>query len=1115
MQLCNNQANPPLVSLQQKLIEHSNSQPERAVYTFINESSEKSLNFKQLLCEVNKIINVLQQQCQPGDRVLIIYKPGFDFISAFLGCLAYGAIAVPLYPPGLNQKSLNGVEHVINDCQPTLILTETDLAERLTTFSKYVKLITTDNLLPMLQTPTNLPPFDPQKIAFIQYTSGSTGTPKGVMISQQNLLTNLQQICQLFQHDSNSIGVIWLPPYHDMGLIGGILQPLYIGFSVILMAPMTFIQKPLRWLEAISRYKATTSGGPNFAYDLCVDRISDEEIAKLDLSHWRVAFNGAEPIAAKTIQAFSEKFAAAGFNQQAFLPCYGMAETTLIISGRQTDRNINVDKDQILERQVVLSSATESQNHVSCGSAVSGVEFEIVDPDKQKLLSADQVGEIWVRGNNVSVGYWGKNELSHQTFQATITDQQSQKTWLRTGDLGFIHQGELYISGRQKDLIIIRGKNYFPQDLEQSFSTSYSDFKTDAAAAFAITVDGEEKLVVMQEIKRTRIKKIDGEAAMEAIRQTISQQHELQAYAILLVKQGAIPKTTSGKVRRFMCRSMYQQKTTNPLFQWQFEQNSQMDLSTILPEEFDGKDSLPMIQHWMRQYLCSSAGFTPDSVDLTLSLTHFGLDSLQVATLASEISNSYQTTISVVQLAEHESIDDLCRYLSVIIDVKNSLKRLLPEQQQNFAQALTEQLQQQQTLPDSVVSEQFYCFEKSAEYADFSKRYDAIEKLEHNPFFPVLDGVNTNLISIQDHEFINYSTNNFLGLSGHPRINQASVNAIQQYGSSVSASRLISGERALHQQLEQKLADFVGCEDALVFVGAATTNVSTVGHLFGEKDLILYDEYSHDSLLQGIKLSHADSQPFAHNSFDDLEKRLIKVRHRYQKVLIFIEGLYSMDGDIPDLPKFIELKKKYHTWLMVDECLSIGVVGATGRGIGEHYDINRQDVDIWMGGISKALASCGGYIAANKLLITYLKYTCPGFIFTTGMSPANTAASLECLKILIEQPEIVQRLRDRVNLFMHLAKEKGFNIGKCDGAAIVPIIIGNSNYCIGIYRGLFQNGINVQPILYPAVAENSARLRFSLNASHSEKQIRYTIDTLFEVYNQLTSNVAIADTCDS
>ena len=345
---------------------------------------------------------------------------------------------------------------------------------------------------------------------------------------------------------------------------------------------------------------------------------------------------------------------------------------------------------------------------------------------------------------------------------------------------------------------------------------------------------------------------------------------------------------------------------------------------------------------------------------------------------------------------------------------------------------------------------------------------------------------------------INWSSYNYLGLSGDPEVTRAAQEAVERYGTSVSASRVASGEKPLHRELEQELARFLGCEDSIVTVSGHGVFVTVIGHLMGPQDLILHDSLAHDCILGGSKLSGAKRRPFPHNDFEALEKQLAQLRPHYRRVLIAIEGVYSMDGDVAPLPRFVELKKKYKTLLLVDEAHSIGVVGETGRGVGEHHRIERTDVDLWMGTMSKSLASCGGYVAGSKTLVNFLKYTVPGFVYSVGMSPANTAAALEALHQIEAHPEKVHRLHERSALFLKVARERGIDTGFASGSAVVPAILGNSLHSLQVSEALRQRGINVQPILYPAVEETAARLRFFVTATHTEQQIRETIEVLAE-----------------
>ncbi len=397
------------------------------------------------------------------------------------------------------------------------------------------------------------------------------------------------------------------------------------------------------------------------------------------------------------------------------------------------------------------------------------------------------------------------------------------------------------------------------------------------------------------------------------------------------------------------------------------------------------------------------------------------------------------------------------------------------------------------------VAEELYNVELFPEVQELEQRIGLAAAFGlKNPYFNVHERVTNDTSVIGGRTMINWSSYNYVGLSGDAHVTKAAQDAVERYGTSVSASRIASGEKPLHRELETELAQFLGCEDSVVMVSGHGVFVTVIGHLMGDGDLILHDSLAHDCIMGGAKLSGAKRRPFPHNDVAALEKQLEQLRPHYKRVLIAVEGVYSMDGDISPLPEYIRLKKKYGALLLVDEAHSIGVLGARGRGVGEHYGVVRSDVDLWMGTMSKSLASCGGYVAGSKTLIQYLKYTTPGFVFSVGITPANAAAGLESLKQLQQHPEKVQRLHERARLFLQLAREKGIDTGMAGGSAVVPAIVGNSLHSLQLSEALRQRGINVQPILYPAVEETAARLRFFVTATHTEQQIRETIEVLAE-----------------
>ncbi|MDT5218088.1 MAG: hypothetical protein QOF15_193, partial [Mycobacterium sp.] len=367
-----------------------------------------------------------------------------------------------------------------------------------------------------------------------------------------------------------------------------------------------------------------------------------------------------------------------------------------------------------------------------------------------------------------------------------------------------------------------------------------------------------------------------------------------------------------------------------------------------------------------------------------------------------------------------------------------------------------------------------------------------------NPYFVINDGVTRDTSIINDAKVINFSSYNYLGMSGHPAVAEAVSDAVRRWGSSCSASRLLSGEKPIHRQLELALADLLGTEDAIALVSGHATNVTVIGHLLGDGDLVIHDSLAHDSIVQGCKLSGATRRPFPHNDHAALDELLTNIRHQYRRVLIIIEGVYSQDGDIPDLPAFIEVKRKHDALLMIDEAHSIGVLGETGGGIGEHFGVDRTDVELWSGTMSKALAGCGGYIGGSRDLIEFLKYTTPGFVYSVGMPPPIAAASLAAIHTMRSEPEHIKRLHELSALFVKLAREAGFNTGEAEGTPIIPCIVGSSMTALKLSNALMRRGINTNPILYPAVPEDEARLRFFITSCHSEEQIRYAVTVLAE-----------------
>lgn len=558
------------------------SEPDRPSYVYLSdgELDEISITYKELERQAKAIAVWLLDHGAYHERVLLLYPPGLEYLAAYFGCLYAGAVAVPAYPPRLNRPTPR-IQGIVADAGAHFALTTGDILSDLERRFEQTPDLQELNWLDTRIVPAGLesawhePKIAPADLAFLQYTSGSTSQPKGVMVTHANLLHNLQQIYESFHLFDPSIiqsGVVsWLPTYHDMGLIGGILGSLYGGIKLTILSPLAFLQRPLRWLQAISRYGAGISGGPNFAYDACIEKVKPEVIETLDLSGWKLAFSGAEPVRPNTLERFAEIFAPSGFRKEAFFPCYGLAEATLFVTGGDGPTGaklLPVSRSGLENGQAVLVNPDEqgSVRVVSCGKPRLEQEILIVDPDTNIPCQDGCIGEIWLQGGSVAEGYWDRLEETQRVFRAH-PEIDHEGAFLRTGDLGFLWDSELYISGRLKDLIIIRGANHYPQDIELTVENSHSALQSSGGAAFSVEVNGEEKLVVLQEVNR-QSRHGDLSEAIQAIRMAISENHDLQVYEILLIRPMTIPKTSSGKIQRHACKKAYLDGSLEVLQGW-------------------------------------------------------------------------------------------------------------------------------------------------------------------------------------------------------------------------------------------------------------------------------------------------------------------------------------------------------------------------------------------------------------------------------------------------------------------------------------------------------------------------------------------------------------------
>ncbi|MBV6449477.1 MAG: D-alanine--poly(phosphoribitol) ligase subunit 1 [Anaerolineales bacterium] len=659
----------------------ADEQPDHLAYRYLqdNEADILTTTYGELDRRARAIGAWLDSHHARGERVLLLYPAGLDYIASFFGCLYAGAVAVPAYPPRLN-RPVPRIQAIVADSQAKFALTTSTILHNIEQrFEQSPDLhalswLNTEQVSPSLEAEWRDPNINADTLAFLQYTSGSTSQPKGVMLTHGNLMHNLKAIRHGFQLDVTDTGVFWLPSYHDMGLIGGILEPMFMSVASTLMSPVSFLQKPFRWLDAISKYKATTSGAPNFAYDLCVDKIAPEQLETLDLSAWKLAFCGAEPIRPETLERFARTFGLVGFRKSSFYPCFGMAESTLIVSGGDgpaEPRTLTVDR-KALERDQVATASPDDANAltmVNCGKSIVDQRIVIVNPATLKQCAENEVGEIWVAGPSVAKGYWGLEDETRYTFGAHTADT-NDGPFMRTGDLGFLQNGELFITGRLKDLIIIHGSNHYPQDIELTVETSHSALQTSAGAAFSVTENGKEQLVIVQEVTRQG-RQADVNEVASAIRQAVAEKHDLQVFAIALVKPMSIPKTSSGKIQRRTTKAAFLENELEIVGEWRKNLPSPL---TPLPKG-EGNDSLlpsgeglgmraDAIQSFLLARVASILEMDASAIDPRQPFTYYGLGSVQAVSLTGDLESFLSRKLSPTLAWDYPTIESLSNFLA-------------------------------------------------------------------------------------------------------------------------------------------------------------------------------------------------------------------------------------------------------------------------------------------------------------------------------------------------------------------------------------------------------------------------------------------------------------------
>ena len=1067
-------------------------QPRQQAYGFLDarEGEQESIDYAQLDLQARIVAARLQTLgVAAGERVLLLYPPGLAFVVAFLGCLYAGVVAVPAYPPRLS-RPISRLRTIAADSKATVALSSTrvlsSLERRLayTPEMKSLRWLATDEGQDTMKE-WSYPEIDGGTLAFLQYTSGSTATPKGVMVTHNNLLHNLAMIYHNLGHGPDSQIVSWLPPYHDMGLIGGVLQPLYGGFPAALMSPVSFLQRPLNWLQAISRLRADTAGAPNFAYDLCARKITSEERATLDLSNWTVAFTGAEPIRPETLERFTKAFAPCGFRQEALYPAYGLAEATLFVSGgSKTVAPVVLPVEGAdLKRDRVVAATAENkgvQRLVGCGSALVDQEIVVVDPKSHTRRPSDRVGEIWVSGPSVAQGYWDRAEESEQAFQAYLADT-GEGPYLRTGDLGFLHHGELFVAGRLKDVIVFRGYNHYPQDIEQTVEDSHVSLRPGGCAAFAVDADDGERLVVVQELERRYVRSADLGEVVASVRRAVAEHHELQAHTVVLVKTGAIPKTSSGKVQRRSTRDAYldgileavatevlttdvrgQDAGVEPV-------NSEPPAAGLGEPQADGTFSI--VRDFIRRRGRSEPVRLADSLQGDL-----GLDSLAIAELLIEVEMAFEVQLGGSAIADLRTVEDICDVVH-----KASRTEARGSSAPGRLTGLQDQLSREIPQLGVVVSEQ-----------------------------------NGRAVKIGGRWYSDFASANYLGLDLHPAVQAAIFDAIRRWGTHPSWTRAVASPQ-IYEDLEQEIAKLIGAHDVLVFPTVTLLHSGVLPVLAGGDGVIILDRAAHNSMQEAAQLAGTRGtvvDRFDHNDPHDLERRLEFHRERPRKI-IAIDGVYSMSGAYPPLQEFARLARKHGARLYVDDAHGLGVIGENptpdnpygdkGNGVVRYFGLRYGDDIVYVGGMSKAFSSMAAFVScaddAEKRRLTMASTA----IFSGPCPTASLASALVGLKISQGQEgaAIRRRLLGLTEQLVEGARALGFAVDNNELFPLVSVKIGTVPDVVKACNILWEHGILITPAVFPAVPMDRGALRFTVTAANTEEQVQSAVEALREVREEV------------
>jgi len=1092
---------------------HATHSPEKVAMHFYADQADapETLTFRTLHEDAMAVASVLVDVAEKNDRVLIMHNDGPAFLKSFFGCLYAGTIPVPIFPPR-DRRTFERFMVVVNDTAATALLLPSQFSDLLATQAGALgvnlpaHVIETDKLS---NTPTliGLPrPSVGSDIAFLQYTSGSTAAPKGVMVTNDALLANIRMIHHAMRDIEHGIMGVWLPMQHDMGLIGGLLSSVYAGHTCVLSTPTTFMRSPLHWLKLVAKHRVTHTALPNFAFDLCVSKTKPTDRAQLDLRALRFVWNAAEPVRARTMDRFTKAFAASNFDPKALYPSFGLAEATLTTTGMRfmhgvkTAHFVATDLDAGVATPAEAGASTRA--YVSCGEALAESHLKIVNPETGAVCDDGVIGELWLAGPHIAAGYWNNPIATKAVFHNRL--EGSEQHWLRTGDLGFLHRREVYITGRMKDLIIIRGRNIFPSDIEGSLEGVHPAMRPGCCAVFGIDHADEECVAVATEIRKDT-PETDYADIARSIRKVVANEFSVGVQVVALLPQGGSFKTSSGKLQRAAMRKALESKKLEVLYVEEAQSPELPDTSTPKASA-DAPPSTPTADEaWMAQWL--SERLHVKSVAHDTELSEYGIDSMVVAEFVAAIEE--RTGIRILDDAPwtHPTILAMGKHLRAQQTAEKTTPQAMSTEADQAPRpgaplgALEGTIADFRDMPGQDLLDRTRPFQTWRRTRMRTGLWSYARTLYSAP----QAALKTRLDSGANIEGINFGSIDYLGLSAREDIKEAAIQAIRDYGPHSASVGIFSGGSVLSRALETALSEHLSYPEVVLFPTGWMAGWGSVAGLVRPNDHVVLDLLAHNCLQQGARAATQRIRHFRHLDSAHAESVLAEIRKRDTRngILVVSEGLFSMDSDWPDLQELQEICSMYDARLLVDISHDLASMGPRGTGqIGLQGLLGK--IDLVMGGFSKGLAANGGFLACHSSSAReYLRIYADTNLFATAMPPPAAGVALKALEIA--RSEEGEHLRANLTATSHTLRDALSARGiTCHGSPspLIPVHVGTEGSARKACKYAMEHGVISNVVEFPAVPVGMARLRLQLMATHTIEQAEHAANIITEAIRE-------------